>query len=408
MVNMRFNIIKTDGKARACLIETSRGTINTPAFMPVGTLGTVKAMSPEELKELGAELILCNTYHLYLRPGHEIISSLGGINKFMNWDRPILTDSGGFQVFSLSALRKLEENGVHFKSHLDGSRHFLGPKEAMDIQSSLGSDIAMVLDDCTPYPSPYEYAQESLERTIKWAAQCKEYHKEIQDARQIPPNPPLLKGGEGELLLKGNLEGLLLNHAPSIVNQKSTQYLFGIIQGGMYKDLRKRSAEELIGIGFDGYAVGGLSVGEPKEDMHRMIYFTAPLIPVDKPRYLMGIGDLRDVLVGVEAGFDMFDCVMPTRNARNGTLFTSQGKISIKREEFKTDRRPLDPDCDCYTCRNFSRGYLRHIFLSKEILSMRLNTMHNLYFYLNFFRNMRKFIIEGKFMEFKTKWTEIF
>ncbi len=395
---MRFNIIKTDGNARACLIETNRGTINTPAFMPVGTLGTVKAMSPEELKEIGAEIILSNTYHLYLRPGHEIISSLGGIHKFMNWDRPILTDSGGFQVFSLSALRKIEENGVHFKSHLDGSMHFLGPKEAMDIQSSLGSDIAMVLDDCTPYPSSYEYTLESLKRTILWAKQCKEYHKKIHDTGQIPPNPPLLKGGEGGLL----------NLASCILNRESTQDLFCIVHCGMYKDLREMSVEELTDIGFDGYAVGGLSVGEPKEDMHRMIYFTAPLIPADKPRYLMGIGDLRDVLVGVEAGFDMFDCVMPTRNARNGTLFTSEGRISIKREEFKTDRRPLDPDCDCYTCRNFSRGYLRHVFLSKEILSMRLNTIHNLYFYLNFFRDMRKFIMEGKFIEFKTKWAEIF
>ncbi len=403
---MEFNIIKTDGNARACLIETDRGRINTPVFMPVGTLGTVKAMSPEELKEMGAEIILCNTYHLYLRPGHDTIASLGGIHRFMNWDRTILSDSGGFQVFSLSALRKIEENGVHFKSHLDGSMHFVGTKEAMEIQSLLGSDIAMVLDDCTPYPSSYEYALESLERTIKWAAQCKEYHKELQDARQIPPNPPLLKGGEGGLLLKGNLEGLV-NLVPCIVNQKSTQYLFGIIQGGMYNDLRKRSAEELIGIGFDGYAVGGLSVGEPKEEMHKMIYFTAPLLPADKPRYLMGIGDLKDVIIGVKAGFDMFDCVMPTRNARNGTLFTSKGKISIKREEFKSDRGPLDPECECYTCRNYSRGYLRHIFLSKEILSMRLNTIHNLYFYFNFFRDMRKSVIEGKFMEFRMKWEAI-
>ena len=403
---MKFNIIKTDRSARVCLIETERGKINTPVFMPVGTVGTVKAMSPDELKEIGAEIILCNTYHLYLRPGHEIISSLGGIHKFMNWDRPILTDSGGFQVFSLSALRKIEEDGVHFKSHLDGSMHFIGPKEAMEIQSLLGSDIAMVLDDCTPYPSSHEYAENSLYRTIKWAAQCKEYHKEIQDARQIPPNPPLLKGGKGGLLLKGNLEGLV-NHAPCIVNQKSTQYLFGIIQGGMYNDLRKKSAEELIKMDFDGYAVGGLSVGEPKEKMHEMIYFTAPLSPSDKPRYLMGIGELGDVLNAVEAGFDMFDCVMPTRNARNGTLFTSRGKISIKREEFKSDRGPLDPDCECYTCRNYSRGYLRHIFLSKEILSMRLNTIHNLYFYFNFFRNMRKSIIEGIFTEFKTKWKAI-
>jgi len=387
---MKFNTIKTDGNARAGLIETDRGKIHTPAFMPVGTLGTVKAMSPDELKEMGAEIILCNTYHLYLRPGHEVISVLGGIHKFMNWDRPILSDSGGFQVFSLSALRKIEENGVYFKSHLDGSMHFIGPKEAMEIQSLLGSDIAMVLDDCTPFPSTYEYASESLERTIKWAKECKEYHEKMKDVGQIPPNPPLLKGGERGLY-----------------NHESVRQLFGIIQGSLFEDLRKKSAEELQNIGFDGYAVGGLSVGEPKEEMHRMIYFTAPLLPAEKPRYLMGIGELKDVLAAVEAGFDMFDCVMPTRNARNGTLFTSSGKISIKREEFKADRGPLDPVCNCYTCRNYSRGYLRHIFLSKEILSMRLNTIHNLFFYLNFFRNMRKSISEGKFTEFKTKWEAI-
>jgi len=387
---MRFDIIKTDGDSRVCLMETQKGIINTPAFMPVGTLGTVKAMSPDELKEMGAEIILCNTYHLYLRPGHEVISALGGIHKFMNWDYPILSDSGGFQVFSLSALRKIEEKGVHFKSHLDGSMHFIGPKEAMEIQSLLGSDITMVLDDCTPFPSTYEYASESLERTIKWAKECKEYHEKMKDVGQIPPNPPLLKGGERGLY-----------------NHESVRQLFGIIQGSLFEDLRKKSAEELQNIGFDGYAVGGLSVGEPKEEMHRMIYFTAPLLPAEKPRYLMGIGELKDVLAAVEAGFDMFDCVMPTRNARNGTLFTSSGKISIKREEFKADRGPLDPVCNCYTCRNYSRGYLRHIFLSKEILSMRLNTIHNLFFYLNFFRNMRKSISEGKFTEFKTKWEAI-
>lgn len=361
---MHFTIIKTDGNSRAGLMETHRGIINTPTFMPVSTQGTVKAMSPDELKDMGAEIIVCNTYHLYLKPGHEIISSLGGIHRFMNWDRTILTDSGGFQVFSLSALRKIEENGIHFKSHIDGSMHFIGPKDAMEIQSVLGSDIAMVLDECTPYPSSYEYAMKSLELTIRWAAQCKEL-------------------------------------------QKEGQALFGIVQGSLFEDLRKRCAEELIEIGFDGYAVGGLSVGEPKEEMHKMIYLTATLLPPDKPRYLMGIGDLKDVLIAVEAGFDMFDCVMPTRNARNGTLFTSRGKISIKRTEFKSDRGPLDPDCECYTCRNYSRGYLRHIFLSKEILSMRLNTIHNLYFYFNFFRDMRKFIIEGKFMEFKRKWEAI-
>ena len=361
---MIFNITHTDRNARTGFLEMDRGVIHTPAFMPVGTIGTVKAMSPDELKEIGAEIILGNTYHLYLRPGHEIIASLGGLHTFMYWDRPILTDSGGFQVFSLAALRKIEDDGVHFRSHIDGSSHFLGPKEAMEIQAALGSDIAMVLDDCTPYPSTHEYAMDSLFRTIKWAEQCRKL-------------------------------------------QREGQALFGIVQGSLYEDLREKSIEELVDIGFDGYAVGGLSVGEPKEDMYRMIDFTAPLLPSEKPRYLMGIGDLRDVLVAVEAGFDMFDCVMPTRNARNGTLFTSQGRISIKREEFKADRSPLDPDCGCYTCRNFSRGYLRHMFLSREILSMRLNTIHNLYFYLNFFRNMRKSIAEDKFTEFKERWKKI-
>ncbi|MEW6067891.1 MAG: tRNA guanosine(34) transglycosylase Tgt [Nitrospirota bacterium] len=394
---MQFDIIKTDGNARACVIKTDRGAINTPVFMPVGTQGSVKAMSPEELKEIGAEIILCNTYHLYLRPGHEIVSSLGGIHKFMNWDKPILSDSGGFQVFSLSALRKIEGKGVYFKSHLDGSMHFIGPEEAMRIQASLGSDIAMVLDDCPPYPSSYEYAIESLERTIKWAAECKEYHKKMKEAGQIPPRPPLLKGGEGGLQ----------KHESCIANRESVQQLFGIIQGSLYEELRRRSAEELVDIGFDGYAAGGLSVGEPKDEMYEIIYFTAPLLPPDKPRYLMGIGELKDVLVGVEAGFDMFDCVMPTRNARNGTLFTSSGRISIKREEFKSDSNPLDPNCNCYTCRNYSKGYLRHIFLSKEILSMRLNTIHNLYFYFNFFKNMRKSIAEGRFKDFKIKWEAI-
>jgi len=361
---MKFSVFNTDGKARAGILETDRGSLHTPVFMPVGTVGTVKAMTPDELKEIGAEIILSNTYHLYLRPGHEVVSSLGGLHTFMNWDQPILTDSGGFQVFSLSALRKIEDAGVHFKSHLDGSMHFIGPEEAMAIQASLGSDIAMVFDDCTPYPSTHSYAMDSLFRTLQWAAQCKEL-------------------------------------------QREGQALFGIVQGGLYEDLRKKSVEELTDIGFDGYAVGGLSVGEPKEDMHRMIRFTAPLLPCDRPRYLMGIGDLHDVLVAVEAGFDMFDCVMPTRNARNGTLFTSQGRISIKREEFKADKGPLDPECGCETCRNYSRGYLRHMFLSREILSMRLNTIHNLAFYLQFFRNMRRSIEEGTFAAFKNKWDMI-
>lgn len=380
---MKFEVVKEDGNARACIITTQRGNISTPVFMPVGTLGTVKAISPDELSDLGAEILLCNTYHLYLRPGEEVVSKLGGIHRFVNWHKPILTDSGGFQIFSLSALRKIEENGVVFRSHIDGSLHFLGPKEVMRIQSSFGSDIAMVLDDCPPYPSSYEYTHSSLSRTIKWAAECKRIYEDNN--------------------LMCNEKSRSLGITQVIPSQK----LFGIVQGGIYKDLRKKSIEELVKIGFDGYAVGGLSVGEPKEHMIEMIYFTGHLVPRDKPRYLMGIGDLRDVLIGVEAGFDMFDCVMPTRNARNGTLFTSKGRVSIKRQEFKDDDRPLDPECKCYTCRNYSRGYLRHAFLSKEILSMRLNTIHNLYFYFNFFKNMRESIIRGDFSAFKAKWEKI-
>ncbi len=361
---MDFRILSESGHARRGIISTRRGVINTPAFMPVGTIATVKAMSPDELIDIGAEIILGNTYHLYLRPGTEVIAELDGLHKFMNWNRPILTDSGGFQVFSLAAIRDIKEHGVEFRSHIDGSLHFIGPVEAMAIQDVLGSDIAMVFDECIPYPSSYDYARKSIELTTSWARACKE-------------------------------------------NRNEGQALFGIVQGGMYKDLRKKSAEDIINIGFDGYAVGGVSVGEPKEEMHDIIYFTAPLLPSDKPKYLMGIGDLGDMLKAVEAGFDMFDCVMPTRNARNGTLFTSAGRISIKREEFKTDRNPLDPACSCYTCRNYSRAYLRHLFLSREILSMRLNTIHNLYFYLNFFNNMRESIQEGKFSSFKKKWDMI-
>jgi queuine tRNA-ribosyltransferase len=370
---MRFEITQNDQIARTGLIETSRGTINTPAFMPVGTQGTVKAMSPDELREIGADIILCNTYHLYLRPGHEIIDQIGGLHKFINWHGPILTDSGGFQVFSLSSLRKIREDGVEFRSHIDGSLCFLGPEKAMEIQCMLGSDIAMAFDECTPYPAEYEYAVKSLELTTRWARQCKEFLD-----RQ---------------------RGVQTSGLPS---------LFGIMQGGMYKDLRKRSLEELVEIGFEGYAAGGLSVGEPKEEMYDIISAIGSQMPTAHPRYLMGVGDLRDVLVAVENGFDMFDCVMPTRNARNGTLFTSRGRISIKRTEYKADPGPLDPDCGCYTCRNFSRAYLRHLFLAKEILSMRLNTIHNLFFYLSFFRKMRAAIAEQRFASFKKEWDGIF
>jgi queuine tRNA-ribosyltransferase len=362
---MKFTLTTDTGKSRSGKIETTRGIINTPAFMPVGTNATVKAMSSDELKQMGAEIILSNTYHLFLRPGHETIEKLGGLHRFMNWSGPILTDSGGFQVFSLAPLRRITPEGVNFRSHIDGSMNFLGPETAMSVQYALGSDIIMAFDECAPYPADRQYVENSVDLTTTWARKCKEIHES---------------------------------------SRESTSALFGIVQGGMYPDLRKRSAEEILGIGFDGYAVGGVSVGEPKEQMHEVINFTAPILPQDRPRYLMGIGDLKDVLVAVEAGFDMFDCVMPTRNARNGTLFTSTGRISIKRTEFRDDPSPLDPDCGCHTCRNYSRGYLRHLFLSREILSMRLNTIHNLYFYLDFFRKMREAIQKNSFQDFRDRW----
>lgn len=364
IMKMKFDIIAQDNDARHGIIRTGRGDINTPAFMPVGTIATVKAMGPDELKNAGTEIILCNTYHLYLRPGHRIISKLGGLHGFVNWERPILTDSGGFQVYSLAKLRKIEKDGVRFQSHLDGSTHFMGPKEAMEIQKALNADIIMTFDECAPYPAEYDYALQSIERTTRWAHQCKEVYKD-------------------------------------------GQALFGIIQGSTYKDLRERSAEEIISIGFDGYAIGGVSVGEPKALMYEAVDVCTPLMPAGSPRYLMGIGDLHDVLHAVSRGIDLFDCVMPTRNARNGTLFTSHGRISIKRTEFKEDPTPPDPECDCYTCKNFSNAYLRHLFLSREILSMRLNTIHNIRFYMNFFTSLRKSIRDSEFDAFRKKWMNV-
>jgi queuine tRNA-ribosyltransferase len=383
---LSFEILKNEGKARFGKIHTHRGTFNTPAFIPVGTSATVKAMNSDELRELGAEIILSNTYHLYLRPGHETIKTLGGLHQFMNWQGPILTDSGGFQVFSLSPLRKIRDNGVEFRSHLDGSTHFITPEIAMEIQGALDADIAMAFDECTPYPASRDYTLKSLQLTSKWAKRCKEAMKLRKlEAENLSTSQPL------------NLP----------TSQSSGQALFGIIQGGTFTDLRKQSAEELLSLGFDGYALGGLSVGEPKELMYEMVNFTTPLLPTERPRYLMGIGDLLDVLEAVSAGIDMFDCVLPTRNARNGTLFTSQGRISIKREEFKTDPSPLDPACVCYTCKNYSRAYLRHLFMNREILSMRLNSLHNLYFYLDFFRKMRSSIDSGDFAEFRKEQTDV-
>lgn len=355
--DIQFRVLSADGDARVGQLSTRRGIINTPVFMPVGTNASVKSMDPAELKTVGAEIILSNTYHLYLRPGHGVIRGGGGLHAFMNWNGPILTDSGGFQVFSLAPLRKIRDDGVEFRSHVDGALHFLTPEKVMEIQGLLDSDIAMVFDDCTPYPASRKYTVDSLTLTSAWARRCQQ-------------------------------------------RRNRGQALFGIVQGGMYQDLRRQSAEELIRLDFEGYAIGGLSVGEPKELMHELVQHTAPLLPEDKPRYLMGIGDLTDVLEAVSSGIDMFDCVMPTRNARNGTLFTSRGRISIKREEFKQDYAPPDPECACYTCKHYSRAYLRHLYMSREILSMRLNTLHNLHFYLSFFRRMRKAIEQGGFERF--------
>ena len=367
-IRMKFTILKKDGPARAGMLETRRGVVRTPAFMPVGTNATVKALDPEELKQAGAEIILSNTYHLYLRPGHEVIRKLGGLHKFMGWDGPVLTDSGGFQVYSLSPLRKVSGDGVQFQSHIDGSMHFMTPEMAIEIQTALGSDIFMAFDECPPWPATREEVEKAVKRTAEWAIRCK-IRKDSMAA------------GESAL--------------------------FGIIQGGSYEDLRRQSLEGFLQTGFDGYAVGGVSVGEPKGQMYETINLMGPLMPPERPRYLMGIGDLKDCLEAAGAGFDMFDCVMPTRNARNGTLFTSTGRISIKRTEYREDETPLDEECSCYTCRNFTKGYLRHLFLSKEILSMRLNTIHNIHFYLEFFRKMREAITEGRFAEFRRRWESV-
>jgi len=353
-----FALQAQDGKARAGKIETSRGTIHTPIFMPVGTLGTVKAMTPEELKDIGAEIILGNTYHLHLRPSDSLIAKLGGLHRFMNWDRPILTDSGGFQVFSLAKLLKRSEEGVRFQSHLDGSSFWLTPEISMSIQENLGSDIMMVFDECPELPASREKLQESLELTTRWARRCKEAWK-------------------------------------------TDQALFGIVQGGGELDLRRQSLEQMTEIGFDGYALGGLSVGESKEEMYYVLDHVAHEMPAATPRYLMGVGEPEDLLAGIESGIDMFDCVMPTRNARNGNLFTSEGKVTIKQARYREDERPLDPNCNCKTCQYYSRAYLRHLYQCNEILAMRLNTLHNLHFYLQLIRDSRDAILAGNFSAFR-------
>ncbi len=391
---MPFELLKKDStsKARLGRISTQHGVINTPVFMPVGTQGTVKAMLPEELKDLGAEIILSNTYHLYLRPGHNLIKELGGLHKFMHWHGPILTDSGGYQVFSHAKIRKIKEEGVYFQSHIDGSSHFLSPENAIEIQEALGSDIIMCLDECTAYPSTYEEIKESMELTHRWARRCKE--RQGQGARVKKTRVM----GHGSWVMghgKDNIASCLLPLAP---------LLFGIVQGGMFDDLRKQSAEEIVNIGFDGYAICGLSVGEENELMYKMVEITAPHLPEDKPRYLMGVGTPEDLVECVARGIDMFDCVMPTRSARNGLLFTSIGKLVIKNSQFANDPKPIDENCGCYTCRNYSRAYLRHVYMANEIIASRLNTIHNLYYYMNLMKEIRQAILEDRYEEFRKEF----
>jgi len=361
---MKFELDKTDGRARRGRLTFEKGTVETPAFMPVGTYGTVKGMTPEEVGESGAEILLGNTFHLWLRPGMEVMREHGGLHQFMNWKGPILTDSGGFQVFSLGATRKITEKGVHFRSPINGEKVFMDAEVSMDIQYDLNSDVAMIFDECTPYPATWDEAKTSMEMSLRWAQRSRDQF----DKRKNP------------------------------------NALFGIVQGGVYEDLRDVSLEGLQSIGFDGYAVGGLAVGEPKEDMHRILRHVLPKLPEDKPRYLMGVGKPEDLVEGVRRGVDMFDCVMPTRNARNGHLFTTHEVVKIRNAKHKMDTSPLDSECDCYTCKNYTRGYLHHLDKCNEILGARLNTIHNLRFYQRIMQELRDAISENRLDEYVTEF----
>jgi queuine tRNA-ribosyltransferase len=358
---LSFELEHRDGKARAGRLATPHGGVDTPAFMPVGTAGAVKAVTARDLGELGAGMILANTYHLMLRPGAELVAELGGLHGFTSWHGPFLTDSGGYQVFSLAGLRQLGEEGVRFKSHLDGSAHMLSPERSIEVQEQLGADVIMAFDECPPYPAPREAVAEATARTTRWAERSRAAHR------------------------------------------RRDQWLFGIVQGGVHLDLRERSARELVGLGFPGYAIGGLSVGEPKEDMRRVLDCLDEVLPADRPRYLMGVGTPEDLIEGVARGVDLFDCVMPTRNARNGQLFTRRGKISIRNARFKSDPRPPDPECGCPTCRTTSRAYLRHLHLAGEMSAATLATLHNLWFYLDTMRGIRQSIRLCRFQEFRAE-----
>ena len=368
LLAIKFEVIKKCKKTKARLgkLFTPHGAIDTPVFMPVGTQATVKAMTPQVLERLGIQIILSNSYHLYLRPGYNLIAQAGGLHKFMGWKSAILTDSGGFQIFSLGELNKVNDEGVFFNSHIDGSKHFISPEKAMEIQMALGSDIAMAFDECTPYPCGKYQVEAAAQRTIQWAKRCKEIH------------------------------------------QNPNQSLFGIVQGGTFKDIRIENANKLVELDFPGYAIGGLSVGEPKSLMYEVLDYTVPCLPQSKPRYLMGVGTPQSLLEGVIRGIDMFDCVLPTRNGRNGSLFTSSGKISITNAKYKDDFTLLDSKCQCYTCQNFTRAYLRHLYISKEILGSILGTIHNLYFISSLMKNIRSALAEDRLLEFKEEFLSKF
>ena len=362
---MTFSVVGNDGHARAALLTTDHGVVETPAFMPVGTQGSVKAIEQRELEEVGAQIILGNTYHLYLRPGVEVIRQAGGLHRFIGWSKPVLTDSGGYQVFSLSDLRTIEEDGVTFRSHLDGSTHCFTPESVVDIQRTLGSDITMVLDECSPFPCERDYAAKSNDLTVRWAERCRT-HADKHD--------------------------VIYGHS---------QAMFGIVQGSVYHDIRKESAQALVDIGFDGYALGGLAVGEPVELMYSMIETCEPLLPSGKPRYLMGVGTPENLLEAIERGVDLFDCVLPTRNGRNATMFTRAGTLNITNAVFKADYSPVDPECGCYTCKAHTRAYLRHLFQVKEILALQLATIHNLAFYGWLMREARNAVMRHQFQTWK-------
>ena len=371
-------------KARVGRLKTQHGTVETPAFMPVGTQGSVKAVSSRELHELKSQIVLGNTYHLFVRPGLDIIRHFGGLHQFMNWDGPILTDSGGYQIFSLAKLRKITEEGVHFQNHVDGTPAFVSPEIAMEIQATLGADIAMVLDECLPWPCQYEYAARSMELTARWARRCKEWQK--VNAQRSTPNV----------------------RRPSADSEPMEQVLFGIVQGATFPDLRKESAMAAVEIGFDGYAIGGVSVGEPEGEMMRAVESSAPLLPDDKPRYAMGLGTPPQLLELIARGVDMFDCVLPTRLARNGTAFTATGTLNLKNAEFARDKNPIDSACACPACREYARGYIRHLIKAEEILGLRLITLHNLHFYLELMRQARIAIEGARFNEFRSDFVSAY